>query len=100
MIQRLQPRLAGSGLSLEHFLGIVREVSGPGGIGTGPRALMMVGNLLQGLMKPSKGAATALEALGISGNQQRKVIKIDLAHIRTVIGPMAEFILRKHNAMG
>ena len=66
MIQRLQPRLAGSGLSLEHFLGIVREVSGPGGIGTGPRALMQVGTILQGLMTPSKGAATALDALGIS----------------------------------
>lgn len=64
MLQRLQPRITGSGVDLQHLLGIVDEMSKA--TGGGQRAIMMVGNILQTLQNPSKGAAAAMHALGIS----------------------------------
>ena len=66
MLQRLQPRIAGSGASIQQVLGIVRELSGPGGVGTGSRAIMMVGTVLQALQSPSVAAQKALAALGVT----------------------------------
>lgn len=66
MLQRMQPRLAGSGTSIEQLLGIVRELQPA--VGSGARAMMMVGNVLQTLQNPAKGATDMLAALGITVN--------------------------------
>jgi TP901 family phage tail tape measure protein len=62
-LQRLQPRIAGSGLSLQQMLGIVREITPT--VGSGSRALLQVGTILQQLQTPSAGAAKELAALHI-----------------------------------
>ncbi len=64
MLQRLQPRIAGSGVDMQHLLGIVRELSPT--VGSGQRAMMVVGNVLQTLQNPSKMATAAFAALGFS----------------------------------
>src|ERR1035437_9152550 len=61
---RLQPKIAGSGLDMQQFLGIVVEM-GPA-VGTGSRALMQVGTLIHALIVPSKSAAKELKAIGVS----------------------------------
>jgi TP901 family phage tail tape measure protein len=61
---RLQPKIAGSGLDMQQFLGIVVEM-GPA-VGTGSRALMQVGTLIHALIVPSKAAAAALKDIGVS----------------------------------
>jgi TP901 family phage tail tape measure protein len=63
MMQRLQPRIAGSGVSLNQLLGIVRELEPV--VGTGSRAVMTVGTVLQRLLSPSATAGKALAALGV-----------------------------------
>src|ERR1035437_6834227 len=61
---KLQPKIAGSGLSMQQLLGVVVEM-GPA-VGTGSRALMQVGTLIHALIVPSKAAATALTDIGVS----------------------------------
>jgi TP901 family phage tail tape measure protein len=63
-LQRLQPRIVGSGLSLQQTLGIVREITPT--VGSGSRALLQVGTILQQLQTPSAGAAKELQKLHIS----------------------------------
>lgn len=64
MLQRLQPRIAGSGVDMQHLLGIVRELAPA--VGSGQRAIMMVGGVLQTLQNPSKAAESAFKALGVN----------------------------------
>jgi len=64
MLQRLQPRIAGSGVDMQHLLGIVRELAPA--VGSGQRAMMMVGNILSILQNPSKAAQSALASLGVT----------------------------------
>jgi TP901 family phage tail tape measure protein len=63
MLQRLQPRLAGSGTSIEQLLGIVREMEPT--IGSGSRAIMYAGTILQRLQNPTVAAQKALSSLGV-----------------------------------
>ena len=63
MLQRLQPRIAGSGVDMQHLLGIILAITPA--VGSGTRAMMMVGSLLQGLTTPTKSAADALKALHV-----------------------------------
>ncbi len=64
MLQRLQPRISGSGVDMQHLLGIVREMLPAAGTGT--RAMMMVGNVLSTLQNPSAMASKMLHTLGIN----------------------------------
>lgn len=64
MLQRLQPRISGSGVDMKHLLGIVLEMTPA--VGSGTRAMMMVGNILQTLVSPSAAAQKALSTLGIT----------------------------------
>lgn len=64
MLQRLQPRIAGSGVDMQHLLGIVTQMAPS--VGSGQRAMMMVGGVLQMLQTPSVAASKALNALHIS----------------------------------
>jgi len=72
MLQRLQPRITGMGLSIEQVTGIVREATvgikelGIQGVGSGIRALSQVGTVLQRLQSPAAGAQKMLAALGIT----------------------------------
>jgi len=59
----LQPRIAGSGLSLQNLLGIVREITPT--VGSGSRAMLQVGTVLQQLQTPAKSAADELAKLHI-----------------------------------
>jgi TP901 family phage tail tape measure protein len=61
---RLQPKIAGSGLSMQQLLGIVVDM-GPA-VGTGARAMMQVGTVIHALIVPSKAAAKALDSIGVS----------------------------------
>jgi TP901 family phage tail tape measure protein len=64
MLQRLQPRIAGSGVSMSTLLAIVTKMTPAAGTGT--RALMSVGSILQSLQQPSQTAADSLAKLHIT----------------------------------
>jgi TP901 family phage tail tape measure protein len=64
MMQRLQPKLAGSGMGLKEVLATVRELEPV--VGTGTRAITTVGTVLTGLTSPSTTAQKALATLGVS----------------------------------
>ena len=64
ILQRMQPKLAGSGLGLQGILSVVRELEPV--IGTGTRAFTTVGTVLQGIVEPSKAASKVLAAVGVS----------------------------------
>lgn len=64
MLQRLQPRIAGSGVDLQHLLGIAVELQPI--LGTGRLAISQVGAILSNLMHPAAKAGAALKALGIN----------------------------------
>ena len=63
-LQRLEPRIVGSRLSLNQLLGIVSQMTPI--VGSGSRAMMQVGTVLQALMSPSATAQKALASLGVS----------------------------------
>jgi len=61
---RLQPRIAGAGLSLTQVLAIMREmepVTGPG-----QRAILTLGAVLRDIVSPTQAAQKVLSALGVS----------------------------------
>jgi TP901 family phage tail tape measure protein len=64
MLQRLQPRITGSGVDMQHLLGIVLQMAPA--VGSGQRAMMLVGGILQTIQTPSKEAAKALKAVNVS----------------------------------
>ena len=64
MLQRLQPKLAGSNMSLQQVLGTVRMLEPV--VGTGTRAITTVGTVLTGLTAPSATAQKALASVGVS----------------------------------
>lgn len=61
--QRLVPRVAGSGMSLQQMSGFVVELSHS--LGGGRQALRTAGTAIQGLVSPSSTANKALAAMGI-----------------------------------
>lgn len=61
--QRLVPRVAGSGMSLQQMSGFVVELSHS--LGGGRQALRSAGTAIQGLVSPSSTANKALAAMGI-----------------------------------
>lgn len=62
-LQKLQPRLVGSGASLDTVLAIAREMEPV--VGTGQRAVMKLGGVLQNFLVPSAGASKELATLGV-----------------------------------
>ncbi len=64
MLERLKPRLAGSGIDLRTLLGIVDQMQPIAG--KGARGMMMVVSVLQMLQSPSKAAQTLFDKLGIA----------------------------------
>jgi len=61
--ERLVPRVAGSGMSLQQMSGFVVELSHS--LGGGRQALRTAGTAIQGLISPSSTANKALAAMGI-----------------------------------
>ena len=62
---RLQPRLQGSGLDVDHFSGLIKQMSDQ--MGSGRASIMMVTSAVTALTnaKPGSGAGKELEKLGI-----------------------------------
>ena len=72
-LQRMQPKLAGSGVDMGTLLGVARELEPV--VGTGQRAVMTMSTVLQAFTAPSKAAEKALGAIGVSlTNAQGKFI--------------------------
>ena len=63
-LQRLQPKLAGSGVDMKTLLGVARELEPT--VGTGARAVLTMGTVLQAFTAPSKAAEKALSGLKVS----------------------------------
>ena len=64
MMQKLQPKLVGTGMDLQDVLAVMSEMEPV--VGTGTRAMTTVGTVLQSLASPSSTAQKALAGLGIS----------------------------------
>lgn len=64
MMQKLQPKLVGTGMGLQDVLAVMSEMEPV--VGTGTRAMTTVGTVLQMLAAPSSSASKALASLGIS----------------------------------
>lgn len=63
-LQKLEPRLAGTGIGFEDTMALVREMTPI--VGTGARALTQVGTVLQSLTAPTSTAQKALAGLGVT----------------------------------
>jgi TP901 family phage tail tape measure protein len=63
-LQKLQPRIVGSGISLGEMLAVTREMEPV--VGTGQRAILKLGSVLQSFILPSAAAQKVLDALKVS----------------------------------
>ena len=63
-LQRLQPKLAGSGVDMATLLGVARELEPV--VGTGQRAVLTMGTVLQAFSEPSASATKALGKIGVT----------------------------------
>ncbi len=64
MLQRLQPRIAGSGVDMKTLLAIMTAMTPV--VGTGARSIMQTGMVLQQLANPTAAAQKALQTLGVT----------------------------------
>ncbi len=75
-IQRLEPKIAGSGISLVQLTGFMDEFSKSAG--NGRTAVRLAGTMIQGLVSPSSSAAQELAILGINvDNSKGKFIGLN-----------------------
>src|SRR6266566_523042 len=63
-LQRLQPRIAGSGITLAQMLAIAREMEPT--LGTGQRAVFTLGAIMQNFLSPTAAAQETLSALHVT----------------------------------